>query len=167
MITIKDLTRDYLGKVGQMADKVFPDTKVLPSIGFKASIDPEVAQDLNKDNDNPFIYLKYWVAVDDDKDRVVGVIGLYKELKDAKDTYWLGWFCVDPAFRGKGIGTKLLKFAINKAKKQNKKYLRLYTSTDIVEADAQRLYEKHGFKTMDKPHRFEGRFEIFYRELVL
>jgi GNAT superfamily N-acetyltransferase len=41
---------------------------------------------------------------------VIGLTGLYRRLwdDDRARNYWLGWFVVDPAFQGQGLGERLL-----------------------------------------------------------
>jgi GNAT superfamily N-acetyltransferase len=90
-------------------------------------------------------YLKYWVALNN-RNKVVGIIGLYTLTYDEGEAYWLGWYCVDPKFRRKNIGKLLLNFAIDKAKKEGKKWLRLYTSNAPNEKMANKIYDKLGFK---------------------
>jgi len=108
----------------------------------------------------------YWVAIEGGN--IVGIIGLYGQEDDIKEAFWVGWFCVDPAFRGRGIGRELLEFAIQRSRAEGKKYLRLYTSDDPNEAVAQTLYEKLGFKVTKKNVRQRGgKWNVFYRELKL
>jgi len=107
----------------------------------------------------------YWVFLKGKK--VVGIIGLYEYGRNAKNVSWLGWFCVDPAFRKRGIGSELLEYAIAAAKKSGKKRLRLYTTNDPNEADAQKLYEKYGFLVTKKNAGKRGKYTVFHRELVL
>jgi GNAT superfamily N-acetyltransferase len=107
----------------------------------------------------------YWVYMRDGK--VIGIIGLYEYGRNAKNVSWVGWFCVDPDFRRQCIGSELLEYAIAQAKKAGKKYLRLYTTDDPNEADAQRLYEKKGFIITKRDVRKRGKYDILYRELKL
>jgi len=93
-------------------------------------------------------YTEYWVALDDSG--LVGVVGLYAVNEGKDDTYWLGWFAVSRKARRKGVGSKLLDFAIQKAREDGKKYLRLYTSDSKIEEKAQLLYDKYGFKTVSE-----------------
>lgn len=90
---------------------------------------------------------RYFLAVDKEN-RVLGTTGLYQTAKDQGDALWLGWMSVRPAYRGKGIGQKLLDFSIDEAKRSNVDYLRLYTSTYKGEAAAQPLYERVGLKVV-------------------
>jgi len=154
-----------------MANSVFPDTKRPPSVGLEASLDSNIVREMSESNGkhgSQFNWFKYWIALDDEVDKVAGVIGIYEEVEDADEACWLGWFCVDPAFRKRGIGTMLLDYAIDQANKLGKRYLRLYTSTDSSEAVAQQVYEKRGFRIMDeRPRKSVGEYEIFYRELDL
>lgn len=108
---------------------------------------------------------QYWVYLREGK--VIGVIGLYELIRGRKDVVWLGWFCVDPKFRGRGVGSELLEHVIAAAKSMSKKFLRLYTSDDPIEAAAQKLYEKRGFVITKGRSRMRGKHTIFYRELAL
>ena len=107
---------------------------------------------------------RYWVALDEDG-KICGTTGLYSEKEDFHEAIWLSWFCVDPAYRGRGIGAQLLEFSIEAARGYDKKYLRLYTSDDPGEAAAQFLYEKHGFRVVDTEKK-RG-YTLFYREREL
>ncbi|MBI4896450.1 MAG: GNAT family N-acetyltransferase [Candidatus Aenigmarchaeota archaeon] len=104
---------------------------------------------------------RYWTACA--RGKVVGVIGLWEKKKTMKQEYWIGWFCVDPAARKKGIGTALLDFAIAQARKDKKKYLKLYTSEDPAEAAAQHLYEKKGLKITTKKKFKDFSYTTIYR----
>lgn len=100
-----------------------------------------------------------WVAVNE-HDQVVGTTGLYNYWRDEDEAVWVSWYCVAPVERGKGIGTKLLTHTIKKAKTMNVDYLRLYTSDDPNEREAQILYEKNGLKEVKRKNK------IFYIEII-
>ncbi len=100
-----------------------------------------------------------WVAVNE-HDQVVGTTGLYNYWRDEDEAVWLFWYCVAPEERGKGIGKKLLTHTIKEAKNMNVDYLRLYTSDDRNEKEAQIVYEKHGFKEVKRKNK------IFYTEII-
>lgn len=85
----------------------------------------------------------YWVAVDKEE-HVIGITGLYLDRND-KSVVWLGWFGVHPAHRRHGIGSELLSFTIDEAKKRCFLFLKLYTSSDENEKAAHHLYKKIGF----------------------
>lgn len=53
-------------------------------------------------------------------------------------------FVVDKKYRGKGVGTKLIKTAVKQAKKENVRYLDFTSRAE--RATANRLYENLGFK---------------------
>ena len=109
--------------------------------------------------------LKYWVAVE--KGRVVGTTGIYALRKDRNDACWLSWYCVDPEFRGRGIGEKLLDFSIRQARLRGKKFFRCYTSiNDPNEAAAQKLYEKKGLMVFRKGWK-RGKYQIVHRQKKL
>lgn len=88
--------------------------------------------------------LEYFIEKEDSKP--ISIIGLYSLFKDYKEALWIGWFGVDPEYRNKGLGTKLLNFSIKESKKRGAEYLRLYTSPNPDEKKAHKLYEKKGFK---------------------
>lgn len=168
MILIQPLTKSHLQEAGEMANKVFPDTEVPPMIGLEACLDRKVVERLNSEHGGQFNWLKYWTAFDDDLNKITGVVGVYEEFEDAETACWLGWYCVDPTFRNKGIGTLLLAYAINETKKLHKRYLRLYTSTNPSRSVAQKMYENTGFKIMkNQPRKKDNKHEIIYLELDL
>jgi GNAT superfamily N-acetyltransferase len=86
----------------------------------------------------------------DEAGAVLGTTGLYQYKRDAQEAVWVGWFCVDPKARGKGIGQKLIEHTICLAVQAGFRRVRLYTSTDPNEEAAQRLYEKNGFKEISR-----------------
>ncbi|MFA5136067.1 MAG: GNAT family N-acetyltransferase [Patescibacteria group bacterium] len=165
---ITKLTSENIKEAGEMADQIFVRTPIPPSVGLGASLDNQVMEDLNKNHKGNFNWLQYWVGIDRKTKEVIGVVGLYEELSDAKEACWLGWFCVRPDKRGRRHGTQLLDFAITYAKKLHKQYLRLYTSTDPNELKAQKIYKKYGFQETTKEKREkEDIYETIYLELAL
>lgn len=95
-----------------------------------------------------YLHYKYAVETDYKRNRYyiiknnnipVGVIGLYINDEIDPDSIWLGWFGILPEFRSKGIGRKSILDIIEKAKKYNKKYFRLYTN-DSGDSTARPLY---------------------------
>ena len=86
---------------------------------------------------------------------------------DKKEANWLAWTCVDPEFRGKKIGAKLIDMMIEKSKKAGKKYLRLYT-TDLEDQKVARVaYEKRGFLETKRERDKEHNCYTIYLELDL
>jgi len=108
--------------------------------------------------------LKAWVVANDDGS-ICGTTGIYFTRKDRAEAVWMSWYCVDPDMRGQGIGKMLIEYAIEKANELGKKYFRLYTSDYPLEADAQVVYEKYGFK-ITRTKKKRGWMQIF-RELEL
>ncbi len=85
--------------------------------------------------------VKYYLAYL--KNEIVGITGLYSLDKHSDDA-WIGWYGITPKFRNKGLGTKILKWTIEKAKKSGYKTIRLYTDSK-GNAKAINLYKKLGF----------------------
>ena len=88
-------------------------------------------------------------------DVVVGVTGHYPDKYDWPTILWLNWHYVHPEYRRRGIGTKLLAYVVDLAKKQGIRKLYLDTGSETSYAAAVRLYEKFGFQE-------EGRLLDYY-----
>jgi ribosomal protein S18 acetylase RimI-like enzyme len=65
-----------------------------------------------------------------------------------QDDYYIAEIAVDESQRGEGIGTKILKKAINTAKKGD--YSRVVLDVDLTNEGAVKLYESLGFKKFNK-----------------
>jgi len=105
--------------------------------------------------------------------KIAGLIGLtiWKEGIKTREV-WLGWFCVDPEFRGRKIGSILLDYAIDKAKELEFKKLLLLTTDLPQENAAQVLYESRGLKVYSRLKGFRtskiGRdYNTLYRAMDL
>jgi len=100
-------------------------------------------------NRNPvydtYVYVTFGsdLIVADTGGKVVGYIALMDLGKDAK----IISFAVKKEFRRKGIGTKLLKTAIERCKQRGKE--RILLEVRVSNTVAQRLYKKNGFKIVD------------------
>lgn len=79
-----------------------------------------------------------------------------------EDDFYLDTLCVDPEFRGKGIGTELLEYTEQYAKEKGYKRLALVVEQD--NAKAQKLYARLGYlelkKIMIHHHQYEYRVKI-------
>ena len=108
------------------------------------------------------------IAYSDDKP--VGVVGLY-DIPEYSDTVWLSWFGVLKEYRHMGFGKQLFDYAVEEAKKLNKKFFRLYTF-EIWNSSAQKFYNKNTdmgeyyYNEKEKSKRiFEGKPKIFSKSL--
>jgi len=110
-------------------------------------------------------FLDFWGAIDQQTGTLLGTTGLYQYTCDAKEAVWLAWFCVAPEVRRRGIGSRLLDFSIEEAKRTGLQYLRLYTSDRSNEAAAQILYESRGLEVTAK--KWRPFYNIIYRQLRL
>ena len=108
--------------------------------------------------------LEFWTV--SAEDHLIGIIGLYIREKEP-EVCWLSWFCVDPAYRKQGIGTMLFDKVVQEARRHQKRFLRLYTSTAPEEADAQRFYEQRGFRETSREPEPHSPYERIYQELAL
>nr|WP_226577987.1 GNAT family N-acetyltransferase [Microseira wollei] len=140
---IKPLSRERLNHSIQV-NKAFPYQSLVERMSLTASIFKEkLISPKNSAGVNQLL------AIDEKSQRISGNTGLYCYNKDEAEAYWLAMFCVDTAFRGQGIGKKLLNFSIDKARSDGKKFLQLYTSNDPNEAAAQIIFMD--FQLLSKP----------------
>jgi ribosomal protein S18 acetylase RimI-like enzyme len=109
--------------------------------------------------------LDFWGAIDRQTGTMLGTTGLYQYTSDAREAVWLAWLCVAPEARRQGIGSRLLDFSIEEARRSGLPYLRLYTSDMRNEAAAQILYESRGLKITSK--KWRPFYQVIYRELRL
>lgn len=100
-------------------------------------------------------YAQHFVLVDEAENRVVGVSGYYIDDLEAQGIYWLGWTYVNPYFRGKGHGGRLLHFVMRTVKRFGSRKLYLSTSDLPAFEAAVSFYKKYGFQE-------EGRFLDYY-----
>jgi len=140
-IAIRPLNQENLCAAQRLVDATFPHYPWMNRRLFFSVSDPQFLCRWALSVGWQITSLSDWVALDAN-DRVIGTVGVYTYRKDNNEACWLSWFCVDSGFRGNGIGTTLLQFAIQLARQAGKKYLRLYTSTHPSEANAHALYKK-------------------------
>ena len=86
---------------------------------------------------------KYWVAEEDGK--VVGGVGIGRMNSNICELQKM--YCIRE-IRGKGVAHKLIEIALDYAKNYYKKCY-LETLENMIEA--QKFYEKHGFKRVYEP----------------
>jgi len=141
-VHIETLSPQTLDAANTLVDTIFAkEVELIPSDALRASLEAEKYEKFwIKFN---LTYLHYWVALVGDA--VVGTTGLYGLTKDIHEALWLSWFCVDPSYRKQSIGSQLLTFTEEEARRLGTKYLRLYTSTNPEEAVAQRLYDERNY----------------------
>ena len=173
MITIEPLEQKYLEGAVVLNQQTFPINYVDPRESIEASLDAEKLEKFQKklveELDEPRTRkFQYWVAVEKETDKVVGTTGIYERVCDSLDLCWLAWYCVDPEYRGRGIGALLLGFTLDWARCKGMKKMMLYTSTDPAEHRAHEMYIRRGFVINEDRERIpEGDYEIFFMECIL
>ena len=154
------LSKKYLEQANKLSLKCFPwvkpDFDDYPPRSFEASLDPSKINLLKGVKE---INSKYYILIE--KDKVIGITGLYSDKIDIKDAYWMGWTCVDPKYQKKGLGIRLINYIIKKAKK-NKRYLRVYLNKDLTE-----FYNKFNFKKVGKEKKVNKWYTRVDMELEL
>jgi len=76
---------------------------------------------------------------------ITGMVNLLFTISTAEGgpVCWLEDMVVRPESRGGGVGSRLLKAAIDHARRHG--FLRITLLTDKMNSDAQRFYQRHGF----------------------
>jgi len=123
----KDLLEDFISLNEEWISKYFE----LEKSDFELARDPEKII-----RSGGYIFsIRY-------KQSAVGVCALFSE---GNGIYELARMAVSPKFQGKGLGSKLVLAAIQKAKEIGATRLYLISNTKLETAIA--LYKKHGFQT--------------------
>lgn len=161
MISIEALTKERLSDAINLTKEVFGESTAKKDL--PASLTPDKYKKYLEKTE--IFNLEYWVAVDGND--ILGVIGLYSEENGKEETRWIGWFCVNPLARKRGIGSQLLRFVIEKARMEGRKTLKVYTSDHPTEINSHRLYEKHGFQLFKKRPVGNTGYMFLYYQLEL
>ena len=141
---VEALTKYTLYETEILRDKIFSDIEEKEKLLLKASISPNISKKIFAINE--IITSKYWIVRDNITNDIIGLTGIYTEVSDTKDDCWLGWFCINDKYRGKGFGKRLLEYSIDLAQEINKKYLHIYTYDIKKHKRAISMYEEYGFK---------------------
>ncbi len=164
-ITIEPLSESTLEQSLKLLLKVFdtkPEDDDYPRKWLPASLNPGSRESIKLYQSYGVIGLRYFVAMDQESGRVGGISGFYSLREDHEEAYWLAWFCVAPGYRRKGLGAMLLDHIISIARKEGKRFLRLYTSDREEERDAQAFYDSMGL--MITREEKDGRYKKIFRE---
>lgn len=140
---IKKLSIDTLNEAEILRDKIFSQIDTKERRTLEASIDKEALSCVLEENE--IVDVQYWVAIDKKSSQIIAITGLYTELEDDEDSCWLGWFCLDKRYRGKGFGKELLNFSIEQAKSISKRYLHIYTYDSQEYKVAINMYKHYNF----------------------
>jgi GNAT superfamily N-acetyltransferase len=139
---IEPLTYLSLKEAENLRNRIFKnDLEDIEKDLLLASLDTTQYKNICEANDVRTI--SYWVAKDIKSDKVIGLTGIYTE--DENESCWLGWFCIDEAYRGKEFGKRLLEFSIEQANNMGKKYLHVYTYKAKRFKTAITMYKQYGF----------------------
>jgi len=113
--------------------------------------------------------MQYWVAKKKNSEKVIGITGIYTEPSDDKENCWVGWFCVDEEYRGKGFGKALLEYTMKMAREYlfedqlvGSSNVHLYTHNTKEFNVATTMYQKYGFKEYT-PNRNTAKIAKYFR----
>lgn len=108
--------------------------------------------------DVPYDEARHFVLLDPVERRIVGVSGYGRDRsREVAGVYWLGWTYVNPYFRGRGFGARLLHVVVEHVRRFGARKLYLSTSTLESFRAAVGFYERVGFVE-------EGRLRDYYRD---
>jgi GNAT superfamily N-acetyltransferase len=127
-----------------LRDTIFNDIDEDEKKLFDASLSPIANKKVLRLNDIKIVH--YWIARDKKSAKIIGITGIYSEIKDEEDDCWLGWFCIDKKYRKKGFGKQLFDFSIELAQNMDKRTLHIYTYNIKKHAKAIEMYKRSGFK---------------------
>jgi ribosomal protein S18 acetylase RimI-like enzyme len=88
---------------------------------------------------------------------VVGMCGFQPDAYFTPGIYWVSWFYVDAACRGRGVGSALLQRVVESVSAFGARKLFVDTSSDPIYGVAVELYERFGFQV-------EGVLTDYYQE---
>ena len=112
---------------------------------FESKVATEMAEFLTRLNSSKD---GFWTA--NIKDEIIGSIAI-DSIKLESNGMHLRWFIVDPKYHGHGVGTLLLKTALDFCRKVHSYRICLWTFSGL--SAARHLYEKFGFTLV---HEQEG-----------
>lgn len=139
MLRIQPLSLKYLSQANSLLDSIFQEGPVPASFFINASLDKHDLFKLNKHFPN-IESVEFLLSVDTDINKVIGTIGIFKDLTDGKNILWLTHLCVLDSRRKQGIAKKLLESSIHKSRGKNIDYLRLKSKPFS-------LFQKLGFES--------------------
>ncbi len=88
--------------------------------------------------------------------RIVGTVFL---VRNSETIGQLRLMLVEPEFRGRGIGTRLIQECLDFAREAGYRTVKLWTNSVLV--DARRLYEKVGFRLVEsEPYKAFGKDDL-------
>jgi ribosomal protein S18 acetylase RimI-like enzyme len=157
---IEVLEADRLDSATVLRDSIFKSMTIEEALSLKAYVYKAEYEDWYSESGITALYS--WVLVETAADKVVGLTGLYTEEDDDEETCWLGWFCVDPNYRKRGLGQALLSLSISEAKRMEKVRLKLYTYNSEEFWDAIKLYQSFGFRVLDTGRKKARRKDLVF-----
>ncbi|MFC1601297.1 GNAT family N-acetyltransferase [Candidatus Sumerlaeota bacterium] len=105
----------------------------------------------------------------EDNPAISGIVGLHRYCWDPPENVWLAWFAVDPVLQGQGLGKRLLKFAVDLARRQGYEKIFIETYSTPEFARARRFYRSQGFQKAGSVRSYlpnGGDMVVFSKELI-
>jgi GNAT superfamily N-acetyltransferase len=153
--------KDLQSVLERIAETMLPEDVKLAEITFHSYFNLQNRED----NSRRFGFIPGENYVAEIRGKIIGVSGFYIY----HDSYWLGWFIVDPEFQRLGIGKELLGKVEMKVKELGANDLFLYTNMHPKFKKARKFYKKMGYnKTDDVDHpRFGDDIIFLFKQLKI
>jgi len=135
------LMPDTLVETQYLAAELFP-WEHEHQIALNAAVSPESHTAFYRDRG--LASVRFWTSIQ--FGQVAGLAGLYEYTAQPEET-WLAWYGLHPDARGRGKGAELLDWVIAKAREEQKRVLRLWTTDEDEYAKAITLYRARGFRS--------------------
>ena len=145
-IWLRRLFPTDIDSVAELSGRAFNSSSISDKIWTMLNIyTTSGAYCLRLDQQVTLVPVLYYLLVEDHPtgENLLGLTGLYYPLWAGKGVFWLGWFAVDPAFQGRGHGTRLLWSTMKLAAARGGRIMCIETE-DSLDA-ALGLYHRLGF----------------------
>lgn len=168
ILTIEPVSIKNIEQAQKLLELVFPycKTRKYPP---EQSVYLSMIGDVNYLKEENISSEEFFVATNNGEE-ILGTTGLTVYQRQSPFTCWLGWFCVNPDFRKKGLGGQILSWTLQRAKEKGFKNLKVETSDHENEAGAQLLYESFGinvFRFFPAKNIGSGENFIIHRKVSL
>lgn len=111
-------------------------------------------KDTEKDDYEPIS--QHFMAVDEDKGKVVGVVKLFEKEQGVG---WVSHLAIDPAYQNKGIGHLLIETVEKAAKEKGYRVIGCMSRLNTTS-----YFEKMGFQTAGLPTHYFGTTQVLWME---
>ncbi|WP_195990266.1 hypothetical protein [Clostridium sp. D53t1_180928_C8] len=92
-LTLITLTNKYLTSAAKLVESVFKHEDEVIKSELEASINKKNLTYYNNHYDSDVKTLQYFIVINN-KEKFLGIIGIYASFENFEDIDWIGWYCV-------------------------------------------------------------------------